>query len=104
MPELKPRTSEVNARLWGARVRDWADLQKVLVRRLYETVLERAGVGAGTRYLDVGCGAGLAAEIAAARGATVTGIDASAPLLAIAREADASYRIRAVFRCLLAKP
>jgi SAM-dependent methyltransferase len=83
--DLKPRTSEANARLWGARARDWADFQEVQVRRVYEAALDRARVGSGTRYLDIGCGAGLAAEIAASRGAAVSGIDAAAELLAIAR-------------------
>jgi SAM-dependent methyltransferase len=44
-----------------------------------------ARVTAGTRYLDVGCGAGRAAQIAAARGAQVFGIDAAEALLEIAR-------------------
>jgi 2-polyprenyl-6-hydroxyphenyl methylase/3-demethylubiquinone-9 3-methyltransferase len=40
---------------------------------------------AGLRLLDVGCGAGLAAEAFARRGATVTAIDASAGAIAAAR-------------------
>ena len=46
----------------------------------------RSEVGAGTRLLDAGCGAGLALALAAQRGAVVTGLDASAGLLAVARE------------------
>src|SRR6202035_854618 len=42
-------------------------------------------VGPGTQYLDVGCGSGMAARIAADRGAKVAGIDAAEALLAIAR-------------------
>jgi SAM-dependent methyltransferase len=84
--ELKPRSSPINARLWGARARDWADIQEGTVRSVYQAVLERTGVGPGTRYLDVGCGAGGAAQLAAARGAEVSGIDAADTLLAIARE------------------
>jgi SAM-dependent methyltransferase len=38
------------------------------------------------RYLDVGCGAGMAVQMAAARGAQVSGIDAAEALLAIARQ------------------
>jgi ubiquinone/menaquinone biosynthesis C-methylase UbiE len=49
-------------------------------------VLERTGVGPDTRYLDVGCGGGGAVQLAAARGAQVSGIDAADTLLAIARE------------------
>lgn len=83
--DLKPRTSEINGRLWGARARDWADSQEGTVRPVFEAVLERTGVGSETRYLDIGCGAGMAAQIAAARGAEVTGIDAADALLEIAR-------------------
>jgi SAM-dependent methyltransferase len=83
--ELKPRTAAVNGRLWGARAGDWADIQEGTVRPVYEAVLERTRVKSGTRYLDVGCGAGMAAQIAAARGAHVSGIDAAAALLEIAR-------------------
>jgi SAM-dependent methyltransferase len=80
--DLKPRTSAVNARLWGARARNWAGA----VRPVYEAVLRRTGVRAGTRYLDVGCGAGMAAHMASTLGAQVAGIDASEALLAIACE------------------
>ena len=38
-------------------------------------VLERTGVGPGTRLLDVGCGIGGTARMAAVAGAEVTGID-----------------------------
>src|SRR3954452_4772320 len=83
--ELKPRTSDINGRLWGARARDWADIQEATFQPVYEAVLERTAVGPGTRYLDVGCGSGIAAQIAARRGAEVSGIDAADALLEIAR-------------------
>ncbi len=83
--DLKPRTSENNGRLWGARAQDWADIQEDTVRPVYEAVLERTRVQSGTRYLDIGCGAGMASQIAASRGAEVSGIDAADALLAIAR-------------------
>lgn len=44
------------------------------------------GVKAGVRFLDAGCGGGGACVLAAALGSEVTGLDASTPLLAIARE------------------
>lgn len=54
---------------------------------LYEAVYERLDVGGGTRLLGLGCGSGLALLMAAARGASVTGVDPSAPeRLALARE------------------
>lgn len=83
--ELKPKTSEAHGRLWGARAQDWADFQEGTVRPVFEAVLERTRVGPGTRTLDVGCGSGMVAELAAARGAEVSGVDAAEAMLAIAR-------------------
>jgi SAM-dependent methyltransferase len=71
--------------LWGARARDWADYQEGTVRPVFQRVLERTHVGLGTRYLDAGCGSGMAAEMAAARGAAVCGVDAAEAMLSIAR-------------------
>ncbi|HTM46443.1 MAG TPA: methyltransferase domain-containing protein [Polyangiaceae bacterium] len=83
--KAKPRTSQTHGRLWGERARDWADFQEGTVRPVFETVLSRTHVGAGTKYLDVGCGSGMVAEMAAARGANVSGVDAAEAMLAIAR-------------------
>ena len=88
----KPRTSAVNSRLWGLRARDWAEVQEAQVAPAYAEALERAGVGPGCELLDAGCGAGLAAAEAVARGARVSGIDAAPALLAIARERAPSGR------------
>jgi SAM-dependent methyltransferase len=54
---------------------------------LYTLALDRAGVGAGTRLLDLGCGTGEFAAAAAARGAVVTGIDTDAAAVAAAAAA-----------------
>jgi SAM-dependent methyltransferase len=51
-----------------------------------EVVVERSGVGAGDDVVDVACGTGNAALLAAARGAHVVGVDGAPRLLAIARE------------------
>lgn len=80
------RTSQTNGRLWGARARDWAEVQEGQCAATYHAVLFRARVGQGTRHLDVGCGAGMAAQLSAALGAMVSGIDAAEALLSIARE------------------
>lgn len=84
--ELKPQSSPANGRLWGARARDWAEIQEVQARPLYEEALQRTQVGAGARLLDVGCGSGVASHMAAARGAQVSGLDASEAMIAIASE------------------
>ncbi|KIX78478.1 methyltransferase type 11, partial [Streptomyces sp. MBRL 10] len=49
--------------------RDWAEIQERMLVPLYEAVYERLEVGPGDRLLDLGCGAGLALLLAAARGA-----------------------------------
>ncbi|MEW6271199.1 MAG: class I SAM-dependent methyltransferase [Thermodesulfobacteriota bacterium] len=53
---------------------------------LHGAVLDAARVTPGTRLLDAGCGAGLLALLASLRGACVSALDASAALLAVARE------------------
>jgi hypothetical protein len=59
--EAKP-TAEVNGVLWGARSADWASLQEIQCRPVYEALLERLSVGPGTVLLDAGCGAGLVSQ------------------------------------------
>ena len=49
--------------------------------RLIEPLLDAAGVGAGGRVVDVGCGPGHAAGRAAARDARVVGVDGSAEMV-----------------------
>jgi SAM-dependent methyltransferase len=79
-------TAAANGRLWGARARDWAEVQEGQCAAAFGAVLTHAGVGHGTRHLDVGCGAGMAAALSAGRGASVCGVDAAEALLEIARE------------------
>lgn len=68
----------------GARA--WATFQEPHARPLYDTVHERLGIGPGTRLLDVGCGPGGAALLAAQRGARVAGLDAAPAMIEVARE------------------
>lgn len=88
-------TAQVHGSLWGARARDYAEIIEETQRPLFETVLDAAGVEAGTRLLDVGCGPGLAAHLAARRGAKVAGLDAAETSVAIARERtpDGDFRV-----------
>lgn len=81
-----PRTSPANGLLWGSRARDWADFQEVQCSAAYEAVFDSLSLRPGTKYCDLGCGAGLAAMLAAGRGAEVSGIDAAESLIEIARE------------------
>ncbi|PRX50895.1 methyltransferase family protein [Prauserella shujinwangii] len=66
-------------------------------------MLELAGEVAGRRILDAGCGAGALAAALRDRGAVVTGIDASAGMLELARRrlgADADLRVADLARPL----
>jgi SAM-dependent methyltransferase len=78
-------SAQVQGALWGAAAEDWAELNEPAGAPLYEASFDGMGVTNGTRLLDVGCGAGLALQLAHKRGAVVTGLDASEPLLAVAR-------------------
>jgi SAM-dependent methyltransferase len=79
-------TATVQGELWGRHAKLWADGMEKRMRPLFAATLDALEPLAGRRYLDAGCGAGLAASIAAEKGASVSGIDASAPLLEIAQE------------------
>lgn len=70
---------------WGERAADWAYLVEPYARRVNEALFGRLGVVQGTRLLDIACGSGYAANLAAGRGAVVSGLDASEALIAIAR-------------------
>jgi SAM-dependent methyltransferase len=87
-----PRTRAISAaaavqrRLWGTDPQAWADLAETHNQPLFEAVLDAAGVGPGSRVLDVGCGSGLTLLLAAGRGAVPSGLDVSPGLLGIARD------------------
>jgi len=88
-----------SGRAWGEQAVDWAYLIEPYARRVNDALFDRAGVGPGTRLLDIACGSGYAAGVAAARGAAVAGLDASEALIAIARARtpDADFRIGDMF-------
>ncbi len=84
---------------WGARAAEWAYLFEPYARPANDVMLDQLGVGPGTRHLDVACGSGLAANAAARRGATVSGLDAASTLIDIARARtpDADFRVGDMF-------
>ena len=86
-------------RAWGARATDWAYLFEPYARPANEVVFDRLGVGQGVRLLDIACGCGLAAHIAAGRGAAVSGVDAADALVTIARArtAEGDFRVADMF-------
>ena len=87
-------SAQVQGKLWGPGARDWAELNEPGCTPFYEAVFDAIAVGPGMVMLDAGCGGGFALQLAAKRGATVTGFDACAPLLDIARERVPAADIR----------
>lgn len=79
-------SAQVQGQLWSLQVRNWADLMEKMQLPIYHVVLDKTNVDRGTRLLDVGCGTGMAAQLAAKLGAHITGLDASEAELAIAHE------------------
>jgi SAM-dependent methyltransferase len=79
-------TAESQSALWSTGARDWAEVQEGMVLPLYQTVLARLQIKPGQHLLDIGCGAGMFCQMAAAQGAVVAGIDATEALLKIARK------------------
>lgn len=41
---------------WGDRATDWAYLLEPYARRVNDALFDQAGVGQGTRLLDIACG------------------------------------------------
>ena len=79
---------------WNERAGEtWAELQDrldALLAPLSAAGLAAARVRPGERVLDVGCGCGDTTIALSAMGASVLGVDVSAPMLARARSRDAS--------------
>ena len=78
---------------WGWRAVDFASLSEPANCREYVAMHHRLGLSERDHVLDVACGSGLALELAALRGATGAGIDASERLVAIARDRNPDTEI-----------
>ena len=87
--------SKTEGALWGAQAKDWADIQEPTSEPLWNVMLDATGVTAGTRFLDVGCGAGGAELLAAKRGAVISGVDAAPNSIALAKSRilEASFQV-----------
>ncbi len=79
---------------WGRKAVEFATLSEPTNAREYVSMHHRLGVGAGDRLLDLACGAGLALELAALRGASCAGIDASPRLIAVAQDRSPEADLR----------
>ena len=62
-----------------------------------QVAIDRATVSDGERLVDIGCGTGNAALLAAERGARVTGVDPAPRLLEVARERATAMGVDASF-------
>jgi SAM-dependent methyltransferase len=89
--ELKQRQSV----MWGT-----GPYQRVTetLTDIHELVTERLAPGPGVRWLDLACGTGAVAELAAAADATVTGIDLAPSLIDTARERAAERGLQVDYR------
>jgi SAM-dependent methyltransferase len=86
MPEQMTDVNwEEAGRGWGTRAVEWAYLFEPYARPANELLFDRLGIGDGERLLDIACGSGFAAQLAAGRQAEVSGLDAAEALVAIAR-------------------
>ena len=94
MPAFTMGSAQKWGPLWGARARDWAEIEDMQVPT-YEEAIRQVGITPGQLVLDVGCGSGVFLRLAADRGAEVSGLDASEALVEIARERapDADVRV-----------
>lgn len=93
-PSAPPGSAAAQGDLWSARAQDWADIQEIVQRPLFTAILQEMMQGPHIDLLDIGCGSGLFAAMAAAA-SRVAGIDASGALLAVAkrRTPQADFRV-----------
>jgi 2-polyprenyl-3-methyl-5-hydroxy-6-metoxy-1,4-benzoquinol methylase len=69
---------------WGHAAADWSTLFEHYSLAVVDAIVAGAGIGPGTRVLDVACGSGWATRRMAAAGAEVAGIDAADRLVDVA--------------------
>jgi ubiquinone/menaquinone biosynthesis C-methylase UbiE len=85
MTDSEKTTATIEGPAWSAGASGWVDHWARFAAPAREAAARAAGLEAGASVLDVGCGSGEFCELAAARGAQVSGIDAASGLVEIAR-------------------
>jgi SAM-dependent methyltransferase len=78
-------SANVQGPLWSGAAKDWADYQESAFLPLWKDALRAVHAQEGMSVLDAGCGAGGACVEADKIGSEITGLDASAALLDVAR-------------------
>jgi SAM-dependent methyltransferase len=86
LTQTPTRTWDQNATSWARHVRDGGDITRTHI--VDPALVEIAGDVTRLDVLDAGCGEGLHSRMFARLGARVTGIDASAPMIAMARHEE----------------
>lgn len=71
---------------WDAKAGNYGGYAGTVTTQLVPRLLEAAGVGKGTKHLDIACGPGYVAAEAAKRGAQATGVDFSPAMVAEANK------------------
>ena len=96
----------VVARQWERSAAVYEGVVAPALSEAHRAVVARAGDLAGRDVLDVGCGTGRVAALAAERGARVTAVDVSPAMVAVARRAPelASARVEVMDAQYLALP
>jgi len=84
---------------WGHAANDWSCFWEHYSTPTAVALFQRLGVGPGTSLLDVACGSGGVARLAASTGAQVAGIDAAEDLVDVAqlRIPEADIRLGSMF-------
>lgn len=73
------------AKLWGQRPEDWANIQEATGQAGYDFAMDNISFEDGVNVLDVGCGTGYFCKLVADNGAGITGIDATPEFIERAR-------------------
>ncbi|SOE85470.1 Methyltransferase domain-containing protein [Burkholderia sp. YR290] len=71
---------------WELAASSYADSFEAITSLFSKQLLEAVGAGPGSRIVDVACGSGPLAGLAAAEGALVEGVDFSPNMIAVAKE------------------
>ncbi|WP_219150569.1 class I SAM-dependent methyltransferase [Amycolatopsis sp. TNS106] len=85
MVEDRPEAATPHGTLWSASAHDWAEIQERTIHPAWLAVLTELAPSRAEPLLDLGCGAGGFARLAAGRGVRVSGLDTAARLVDIAR-------------------
>jgi SAM-dependent methyltransferase len=77
---------------WSEIAEGWADLWGRFAEPVWHVAVAQAGIGPGTRVLDVGCGSGEFLAYVTQLGASAVGIDPAEGMVEIARATGADVR------------